>query len=185
MHFSRACTALFAGLLLAACSDANSLPQPTDANFVDTTTIYALEGTPVTRPSGFSLPERIPVRTDQTSAFDFAFNLDAAGQPVFLPLALLGLGGTTANPGLKATTDEFAAITLADRDGYVTEDTVRIAAGNRYLARSRVVCGSLGVPQYGKLEVLSIDPVERSITFQFLIDNNCGYLGLEPGLPEE
>ena len=38
-----------------ACSDANSLPDPTAQNFVDTLTLGALEGTPVTTPSGFGI----------------------------------------------------------------------------------------------------------------------------------
>ena len=36
---------------------------------------------------------------------------------------------------------------------------------------------------YGKIEILAIDPVARSVTFRYLVNNNCGYLGLEPGLP--
>ena len=40
------------------------------------------------------------------------------------------------------------------------------------------------MPQYGKLEVLQIDTVAHTITFQHLVDQNCGYRGLEPGIPK-
>jgi hypothetical protein len=56
--------------------------------------------------------------------------------------------------------------------------------GERYYVRSRVVCTSLSVPQYGKLEVLGIDPAVRSITFRILNNNNCGYRSLQPGIPD-
>jgi hypothetical protein len=172
-------------LVAAGCGSTSDLGPASDANVVDTTTLYALEGTPITQPSGFSLPERNPVRTDQTTAFDFAFNIDDEGQAVFLPLAVLGLGGSSANPGLLPTTTPFDSIVRAERDGFTTDDTVAVAVGTTLLGRSRVVCSSLGVPQYGKFEVLEVNPVERSVTLQFLVNINCGYIGLEPGIPLE
>lgn len=172
-------------VFLAACGSSAELAPASDANVVDTTTLYALEDTPIPAPSGFSMPDRNPVRTDQTTGFDFAFNIDAGGQPVFLPQALLGLGGSTANPGLIETTTAFDDITIAVRDGFVTDDTVSAAVGTTLIGRSRVVCTSLGVPQYGKFEVIGVDQEERSVTLQFLVNINCGYLGLAPGIPEE
>jgi hypothetical protein len=171
--------------LLAACSGSSDLAPASDANVVDTTTLYALEGTAITTPSGFSMPDRNPVRTDQTTAFDFAFNIDAAGRPVFLPLAILGLGGSTANPGLFETSTPFDSLLVAARDGFTSDDTVLVTVGRTLVGRSRVVCSTLGVPMYGKFEVLSVDLVERSATLQFMVNINCGYVGLSPGIPEE
>ncbi len=37
----------------------------------------------------------------------------------------------------------------------------------------------------GKLEVLGFTPVARSVTFRILVNNNCGYRGLELGIPEK
>ncbi len=186
MQVSRSGVALIALAIVAgACSNSNSLGPASDPNIIDTVTIYALHDTPVTLPSGFSIADRLAVRTDESAAFDFVFNIDAVGQPVFLPLAVLGMGSTSANPGFKATTKTFDEIIVADRDNYVTEDTVAFAAGDRFFARSRVVCTSLSVPRYGKIEVLSIDPEARAVTFRYLVDVNCGYVGLQPGIPEE
>lgn len=172
-------------LVVVACSDTADLPDPTDANLIDTTTVWALDGTPVTDPSGFSIPDRIAVRTDQSAAFDFVFNLDNSGKPVFLPLDLLGLGSVSGvNPGLLVTTTPFDEIEQAVvGDSYVFDDTVNVVVGSSYYARSRVVCAALAIPLYGKIEILSVDPVGRSVTFRYLVDNNCGYLGLEPGFP--
>src|SRR5690349_12778620 len=89
--------ALLPALVLAsaACGDSNGLSDAFFANVVDTVTIGALNGTPISVPSAFSVVERRPIRLDQSSAFDFAFNVDAGGQPVFLPLSVLGLGTQT------------------------------------------------------------------------------------------
>jgi len=174
----------------AACGDSNGLSDPILTNVVDTVTLGALVGTPVTTPSAFSVASvapfspGAPVRSDQTSAFDFAFNIDPGGKPVFLPLSVLGLGTkTSVDPGLRATTQAFADITRASDGSYVNQDTVPFAVGDRFIARSRIACGLLSVPQYGKLEVLDIDETERSVTFQVLTNNNCGYKDLTPGLP--
>jgi hypothetical protein len=177
--------ALVSVAIVAACSSTTTLPDATEVNRIDTTTVWALDGTVVTDPSGFSIPDRAAVRTDQSAGFDFVFNLDNSGKPVFLPIDLLGLGSLTGlNPGLYITATPFDSIrTAVTGSMYVFDDTVDVVIGSSYFARSRVVCSSLQVPQYGKIEVLSVDPVERSITFRFLVNNNCGYLSLEPGIP--
>lgn len=189
MHRFQRAIPLFCTLLCvaiaAACSSSNALPDPTDANLIDTTTVWALNGTAITDPSGFSIPDRVAVRTDQTSAFDFAFNIDNTGKPVFLPIDLLGLGSVSGvNPGLLLTSIPFDSIrTAVTGDSYVFNDTVNVVVGSSYYARSRVVCSTRAMPMYGKIEILSVDPAQRSVTFRYLVDNNCGYLGLEPGLP--
>jgi hypothetical protein len=173
-------------LLAAACGDSNGLQDAIFANAVDTVTLGALVGTPIAVPSAFSVTERRAVRSDQTSAFDFAFNIDADGQLVFLPLSVLGLGSnTTADPGLRVSTLAFADIVQAPSSGYVTQDTVPFTVGDRFVVRSRITCGLLGVPQYGKLEVLSLDETERTVSLQVLTNNNCGYKDLTPGIPED
>ncbi|MFL5518743.1 MAG: hypothetical protein ACJ8DJ_21505, partial [Gemmatimonadales bacterium] len=51
--------------LATGCSDANSLADPTIANAVDTVTIGALVGTPISTPSAYSVTNDA-VRVDQT-----------------------------------------------------------------------------------------------------------------------
>jgi hypothetical protein len=168
---------------LVACGDSNGLGDAIAVNELDTLTLFALEGTPITTPSAFSIIG-VAVRTDATTEFEFAFNRLADGRAVFLPRAVLGLPSASgADPGLQPRPESFDAIEEAPSDGYVTDDTVAVAVGERYVVRSRVVCASLGVPQYGKLEILALE--DRAVTFRALVNNNCGYRGLLPGLPEE
>ena len=179
--------ALAALLVAAACSDPNTLPDAQLENVVDTVTISALTGTPIRLPSAFSVADRAAVRTDLSAQFDFAFDiLPAVNTPVFLPRSALGfpLEGSL-QPGLQEREEPFAAILEAESNGYITRDTIPIAVGERYMARSRVVCTGLGIPRYGKLEVLAIDPTARTVTFQVLVGQNCGYNSLVPGIPEE
>lgn len=180
MHAIRTFSALLVLALAAACNNANSLPDPTLANVVDTLMIGALEGTPIQSPSAYSILSGA-VRTDQTTEFEFAYNVEASGRRVFLPRKVLGLTSTTGSePGLQASAATFDAITVAPSNGYVTDSAVPVEIGQRWLVRSRVFC-SLGVPQYAKVEILGFE--DSTVTFKVLADNNCGYKGLEPGLP--
>jgi hypothetical protein len=172
-------------LWAAACSDPNSLPDATLTNIERTETLYSLIGTPVATPSGYALDGGRQVRTDQSDAFDFAYNVEPDGRHVFLPRAALGIDtSNTLNPGFLARTESFEAIKSAPSNGYVDDRAIPIAIGERYIVRSRVTCTSIGVPKYAKLEILGFDEVARTVSFRILIDDNCGFRGLEPGLPD-
>ena len=64
----------------------------------------------------------------------------------------------------------------------MTDSAVAVAVGDRFVVRSRVVCTTLGVPLYAKLEILSFQ--DSTVTFRWLSDLNCGYKDLLPGLPK-
>ena len=59
--------------------------------------------------------------------------------------------------------------------------------GSVFVIRSRpfiVGCELTGeLPRYGKFHVLAVDPVARSLKLETLVNQNCGYRSLEPGLP--
>jgi hypothetical protein len=171
-------------LAVTACSDDNGLPDPTITNVERTETLYALEETPVGTASAYALEGSRQVRTDVSIDFDFAFNLEPGGQHVFLPRAVLGIDSlASVKPGLLASTESFEGITTAPSNGYLTDQVIPIALGERYLVRGRVTCVSLGLPKYAKLEVVAFDDVARTVTFRVLTDDNCGFKGLQPGLP--
>jgi hypothetical protein len=176
---------LLALAVAIACSNANSLPDPTETNAVDTVTLGALEGTPIAVASGYNINSGA-VRTDQSVDFEFAYNVrrlvDGTYQRVFLPRAALGLSTTAANPGLLRRDQTFDEITRAPSNGYTADSAVPIQLGERYVVRSRVVCTALGVPLYGKLEILSFQ--DSTVTFKVLTDLNCGFRDLVPGLPK-
>jgi hypothetical protein len=175
---------LVSALAGAACSDTSGLPDATVANVERVDTLWALVGTPVSTPSGYSVDGSRRVRTDLFIDFDFAYNVEADGRHVFLPRAALGIDTANAvKPGFRRMTESFDAITIAPSDGYTTDDPIVIDAGERFVVRGRVTCTTLGLPKYAKMEVLQFDDVSRIVTFRILTDDNCGFRSLAPGLP--
>lgn len=184
--FSRLCLAASAGALVAAasgCGDSLGV-QATIPNVVDTTTIFALRGTDIATPSGFDIVTGLIVRTELGQDFDFAFDIDDADVALIFPAAALGVRSTA---GVQGSPDAFDEITRAPFDGYVTDSALTVTAESVFIGRSRnsgTFCGFLGaLPRYGKFRVLAIDLTARTVTLEHLVDANCGFRGLEPGLP--
>jgi hypothetical protein len=171
--------------VVAAC-DPNQLAPAQIPNTVDTVTMGALSGAALQYPAAFDITIGQAVRTDQTSAFDFVYNIDAQGRPVLLPIhAIPGLGNTTGNnPGFIRAAQSFSLVTTAPTDTYLTTDTLVIAANDVLIARSRVAC-YLGVPQYAKLRVIDFDTSLKTVRLEVLSDLNCGYKNLQPGIPTD
>ena len=167
-----------------ACSDSNGLPDATIPNVERSDTLWALVDTPVTTPSGYSVDGGVRVRTDLFVDFDFAYNVLTTGEHIFLTLAALGIDtATAAKPGFQLRSESFEAITIAPSNGYVTDVAVPIAVGQRYVVRGRISC-DIGVPKYAKMEILSLDEATRIVSFRIMINDNCGFRGLEPGIPD-
>ena len=167
--------------LVAACEDPFALADATHPNRVDTLSLWALSGTAVYLPSAYALATKSVVRTDQTAAFDFAFDLDPANQARLFPTDALRLpGGST----LRLVDQSFESIRFAPDGGYDTSAVI-VTVGTVVLARSRpdLTCVVATVPYYAKLHVLAVDLTDRRVDFEILADNNCGYKGLEPGIP--
>jgi hypothetical protein len=180
----RSLITLLALSALAACSDDDNLPDPTESNFVDTVTVGSLTDTPITTASGFSVTFGA-VRTDLTADFDFAYDIQGspdAGTSVVLPRAALGITSNgAAEPGVMRRDESFDDIDAAPSNGYVTEEAVPVALGERYIVRSRITC-NIGVPRYAKVEIIGLEG--NSLILKVLANNNCGYRGLEPGFPD-
>jgi hypothetical protein len=185
-------TRLTSALLLAsfgmvvACGADSGIANATNPNVVDTFTVTSLEGGALQAPSAYSIASNNVVRTYETITFDFAYTVDPAGRHLFLPLAVLGLSpGTSLKPGLIKAATTFDATTEAPQNGYITTDTVVVDSGDVFVLRSTDICIDLGVPQYAKLQIIATDPAAKTLTFQALADNNCGYRGLNVGIPRE
>ena len=174
---------LLAGLAAgAACSDSNGLVPPANNNFIDTVTLSAARDTDLAVASGFSVSLAHEVRTENSSNFDFVYNIDGAGKPVFLTTQVLGvISSTSIHPGFQKSTWQFDSIETAPINNYITEDTIHAATGQVWYIRSALVCSGISSPYYGKLEVLSIDSLASTITFRTLINQNCGYHSLRVG----
>src|SRR5512145_617013 len=116
------------------CGDNITLPAASFENVVDTVVLAALSGTPIDQPSGFDVVVALPVRTDRTNAFDFAFDIDAGGTPRIHPAGTLGL---SSDPGILQSDQAFEAITSAPEEDYVTDTALVVAAGTVFVVRSR------------------------------------------------
>ncbi|HEV2751752.1 MAG TPA: hypothetical protein VGV12_14615 [Gemmatimonadales bacterium] len=184
-HVCAALAALPAVAVLAVgCGNTTGLPAPFSPNVVDTVSLWALRGTDISLPSAFSLNGNLQVRTDQTTAFDFAFDFDSIGEPALFPLGTLNLGQLS---GLMHTTTPFDAITLAPTGTYNFTTPLALDTGMVVLVRSRPITCSFGatVSLYAKLRVLGVDSTAKRLDMEILVDQNCGYRGLQPGLPTQ
>jgi hypothetical protein len=178
--------ALLAFALAAACSNPNAIPSASLSNTLDTLTLWSLEKGPLNKPTAYSLNARNGVRTWEVGTnFEFLFSVDAAGHPRFIPLGALGLSSTgSVKPGLLKTSLSFDSMVIAPQNGYLTTDTLPIAIGDRFFVRTAVnTCALLGVPLYGKVEVLAIDTSAITVQIRVVGDQNCGYRGLRLGIP--
>jgi hypothetical protein len=171
-------------LLVVACGDTSNLPAPAFPNKVDTVSLFALRGTDITQPSAYTLDVALPVRTDQTTALDFAFDFDSLGTPALFPTGAINLGLLS---GLQRSATRFDAITLAPTGGYTFDKPITLDTGTVVLVRSRPTQCLFGVTVsfYAKVRVLGVDSTARRVDFEILVDQNCGYRGLAPGLPKQ
>ncbi len=175
-------------VLMAACGELNPLPRPSSENKPDTVSLYALHGTPVSSPSAYSLQFVSVIRPDQTSAFDFAFDIDSTGRPVLLTTGALKLGRAS---GIQLTTTPFDSIKIAPTGGYQLDSAVVVDTNSVAILHSvptPCIFSQASFVFYAKLRVVAIDTAStangRRIDLIILTDQNCGYRGLEPGLPK-
>jgi hypothetical protein len=170
-------------LAAAACGEDVNLPDPVFANEVDTATLFALHNTPIGEPSAYDIVDAVRVRTDLTPAFDFAFELDPSGNAFLTPATVLGV---PSEAGILVSALSFDAIETAPLEDYVTDSPVSVTVGTNFVGRSRssdLSCDLGSLPRYGKFHVLEVDTEARTMTLELLVDRNCGYRGLQPGLP--
>jgi len=168
----------------AACGNSTGLPSAGFPNYVDTAMLYALTGTPIGTPSGYDITVQMVSYPEQGATFDFAFDITEDGVAQVLPAKLLG---RTTVAGIQAAETSFDSIREAPLDGYVTDTAFTVANGTTFLARSRAYSNNCGyvsaLPRYGKFRVLAIDEATRTVTLEAMVDWNCGYRQLEPGVP--
>jgi hypothetical protein len=178
--------ALAATVLAFGCGEDPQLPPATIPNRIDTIALFALDGTPVGPPSAYAIETRTAVRTDRSPYFDFVYNVDALGQSVLLPTAVVQLGRAS---GIYVTGQSFESLALAPVDPSLYVDTlpVPVDSGTVAVIRSRpVTCSFGGTFAYSaKLRVLAVDTTSRGIEFEILTNINCGYRGLQLGTPTQ
>ena len=177
-------------LVVVACGDVPGIPAATFPNRTDSlVSVYALTRTPVTSPSGYYIWERRVVRTDIIGApFDVVFDIDSLGRGLLFPTGAINLGRQS---GAQLATVPFDSLRFAPSGGYQVDSAIVLTVGSVVALHGRSVqCSWEFQPThnyFAKLLVLAIDTVPgpngRRIDLQILTDINCGYRGLEPGLP--
>ena len=167
-----------------ACSSTTGLPSASITNVVDTVSLYAIRGTPLNTPSAYSLFGNQTVFIQQSTALDFAFDFDSIGAPALFPTGAIHLG---TGSGLQTSTTRFDSIKVAPTGNYIFDKPIALDTGTIVLVSSRVTTCVFGIsaPLYAKLRVIRVDSTARRLDFTILVDQNCGYRGLEPGLPTQ
>ncbi len=183
-------------LFTAGCDNTLALPLATQPNVIDTVTLHALQGTPINAASGFDVTLGLAARTDRQSdadrlrgipppGFDIAFDIDDDGLALILTTGALGLNVSSA---IQTSDRAFGDIMIAPLEGYEIDSALVVGVDSVFIVRSRPTsfgCAFfLGqLPRYGKFRVLDLNLETRQITLENLVNLNCGYRGLELGLP--
>jgi len=173
--------ALFA---LVACGEDVTIPPATIPNVVDTITMAATSGTPVAQPNAFDMVSVLVANTGLLQPFDFLFDMSPSGSGVFKPALLVGV---INEAGLLPSSLPFDSITTAPEEDYVSDAPLPVQLGSTFVGQSRLSsqnCTVGSLPRYGKFHVLAIDTDARTVTLEILVNENCAYRSLEPGIPE-
>jgi hypothetical protein len=171
----------------AACGDTNLLPPANIEVAEDSVTLWAATGTAIALPSAYDILLATPARTDRTSAFDFVFDfvrdtLTGDTVPALLPRGAMGL---SADGGLLQVATKFDSLTIAPGSGYNSYAPVYLDTATVVVVRSRTETCNFGITSglYAKVKPVSISLPLRKIVMRSVVDPNCGYRGLQPGLP--
>lgn len=171
----------------SACDDPFA-PRATTAVRTASFVVYAMSETPVNVPSAFNIVFFTPLRMEPTYGFDLAFDIDAAGKAVLVPVRLVG-GAVTANRfvGLQRVTGDYESLTRAPVSGYQYDSTFALGVGEGALVELRADQCQFQRSQvlYSKLRIQAIDPVQRILAFEITYDPNCGFRSFLPGVPTD
>ena len=184
-YFARLLLAVGALSLTVACGEPRRLPAQ-GAVFGDTLTVYALSGTDISFPAGLNVGALAVVPVSGVFDFELAFDINAAGEPVIYPVALLAAEEAgVRRVGLQAVPGTFEALTHAPRSGYVYDQPMVATPGKVIAIEAGVSC-PYPYPQviFAKLVVVHVDPERRSIRFHAVTDPSCGFRSFLPGIPK-
>lgn len=176
--------ALAASVGLAACGNTTEptlIPVPDETGEAVLVDVSAGE---LTEPSAFDLIIAESVRTDLFPGWDFVFQIAEDGSTLLWPRG--AIIEEDEDSGLLLSSRTFDDLTEAPEQGYVQLDSVPVAVGDVFAARSRrnPAFGSVRCRHFAKLEILEIDEGERTVSFRHLVNPNCEKRTLVPGAEE-
>jgi hypothetical protein len=184
---------LVAALLGTAACDAS--PFRPKAEFpvqFDTLGVYALNGSPRTAPTAIYFYASVEGTGASTVGsarnFDLAFDLDAQGNVVLLPIQVVAPALADHAVGLKAVPESFDALTRAP-SGFRYDSSLVVAPGKTVAVEitSQRLCPVVyyGSTMYAKIVVDSVQAADRRIFVRYASNVNCGYTSLKAGTPED
>lgn len=186
--FAPIAVALVLVAMVEACGDLTR-PKPSRENFTDTLTLSTINGTPVDAPAGLWLFGSVGVPIDAGFGFDLGFDIDAQGAATLYTVRKIAGGLSTAHTvGLMRLEQGFEALTEAPKTGFVTDSSYSVSVGDAFaiVSTDPAACGvfSFSNQIYAKLEVLEINPGNRTVKSRFTVNPNCGFVSLAPtGIP--
>jgi hypothetical protein len=171
--------------LLCACSDPLTAAA-TDTNATAPFTVHALTGSGLDFADAIYFPLRTVARVDGSFSFDVAFDINAQGDVVLLPVSVVGqnpAGGRRV--GIITPAGTFDSATEAPLSGYTVDSVTVVKLGQTAIVQAQeAVCSLSPTPYYyAKLVVDSLDRPARTLFGRVLINSNCGFRSLVPGLP--
>ena len=177
---------LFAAVALSAiaCQDL-SAPKAGTATIADTLRASALNGTPLGSRSSLNVLFHEVLPPDGSLDFDLAFDIDAGGKAVLIPVAKVAACSRVCQVGLQVVTDStFDQITKARSKGYTYDTAITVDVGQPVLivAKSTNCANNLySNDLYAKIVVDSVRTGDRSIFLRIVTDPTCGFRSLVPG----
>jgi hypothetical protein len=175
---------------IAACKGLTAI-DPSFQNMTATDTVYAINGAPPNSPNAVKFFDGLVTRADQSFTFDLAFDIDAAGNPVLIPVkALATTFSTSYSIGLQKATGSFESVLEAPKEGYRADTALAVGVGQPVIAETRdvfVACAYAlkGQSYFSKIVVTEVDPVLRRMVFTMTVNRNCGFHSFSPGFPPD
>lgn len=175
----------------AACSDPLAIKASLET-VEDRPRVFAITATPPTFPSALSVALRQVVRVDGTDNFDVAFDIDAAGKVILYPPRLIATPLATAREvGIQKVTGTFETVLTAPTGGYISDKPTTLSVGEVAVlqtprhAGGEVCTFRLSSLIYAKIAVDSVNLANRSIFLHTVVNPNCGFHSLKPGIPAD
>lgn len=181
----RILAAVFITVFTVGCGELDRLPALGEVRSA-ALTVYALSGTDIGLPSGLNVAALVVVPVTGVFDFQLAFDINAEGQAVIHPVALIAAEGIAVpRVGLLEVEGTFEELTSAPRGPYVYDQSIVATKGKVIAIEAGVPC-----PQpypnlvFAKLVVDTVDTARRSIGFRATTDQSCGFRSFLPGIPK-
>jgi hypothetical protein len=180
--------AAFLGMTgLIACGPDPFAVVAQDPNADVSIEVWALTGAPTNFPTVHLVPQRITTRPDAAASFDIAFDIDADGRLLVLPVnkVVTPLSGNR-RVGIVRTSEIYNTIVEAPRTGWVYDSILSVNVGQTFIVRVQTQFCSISQDNeiYAKYMVDSVFPSERRIRLSGRVNPNCGFRSFLSGIPE-